>query len=156
MRRYVSRNVLVQIGLQSKTQVKKGVIESYWFENETIGLSKTLFHRITLPLEEFDSGLDYDEQPTRTEIVLDWFELGLSDPTKIDGLNLSHSIYPEAEGSVYIGCAHNWCDVKELNIVKNNDGNFDVSGNILVELSNEGVGENEEFKFKSCCEYVET
>jgi hypothetical protein len=145
---------MVQIGLQSKTKVKNGVIESYWFDNEAIGLSKTLFHRVTLFLEEFDSGLDYDEQPTRTEIVLDWFELGLSDPSKLSGLNLSHLIYPEAEGSVYIGCAHNWCDVRVLNIVKNNDGNFDVSGNILIEFSNEDVAENEEFNFKSCCEYI--
>ncbi|MFP3362043.1 hypothetical protein R0J93_00060 [Pseudoalteromonas sp. SIMBA_148] len=146
----------MKIGLQNKTQVKKGVIESYWFENETMGLSNTLFHRVTLPLEVFDSDLDFNEQPTRTEILLDWYKLDISEPSKLDGLNLSHSKYPEAQGSVYIGYAHNWCDVKELTIVKNSDGYFDVSGNILIEFENEGVGENEDFKFRSCCEYIKT
>ena len=107
-------------------------------------------------MKEFDSGLDYDEQPTRTAIVLDWFELGLHDPSTLDGLNLSHVNYPEAEGSVYIGCAHNWCDVKELKIAKNSNGDFDISGNILIEFESEDVGENEEFTFQSCCEYKET
>ena len=86
----------MKIGLQNKTQVKKGVIESYWFENETMGLSNTLFHRVTLPLEVFDSDLDFNEQPTRTEILLDWYKLDISEPSKLDGLNLSHSKYPEA------------------------------------------------------------
>lgn len=146
----------MKIGLQSKTRVKKGVIESYWLENETIGLPKTLFHRVTLPLAEFDSGLDYDEQPTRTEMVLDWYKLGLTEPSKLDGANLSHLKHPEAEGSVYIGCAHNWCEVKELNVVANSEGTFDITGNILIEFSNEGLGENEEFTFSTCCEYIET
>jgi hypothetical protein len=146
----------MKIDLQHKTQLKKGVIESYWFENENIGLPKTLFHKITLILNEFDSGLEYEEQPVFTEIVLDWYNLGLSEPSELDGLNLSHTKYTEAEGSIYIGCAHNWCDVKELKIVKNSNGNFDVSGKILIEFSNEGVGENEEFIFNTFCEYVET
>ena len=146
----------MKIGLQSKTQVKNGVIQSYWFENESIGLPKTLFHRVTLPLTEFDSGLDYDEQPTKTEIILDWYKLDLSSPSRLDGMNLSHSIYKDAEGSVYIGCAHNWCDVKELIITKNEDESFKVSGTIFVEFENEGVGENESFIFQTCCEYIET
>ncbi|OCQ21954.1 hypothetical protein A7985_09090 [Pseudoalteromonas luteoviolacea] len=146
----------MKIGLQSKTQVKNGVIQSYWFENESIGLPKTLFHRVTLPLTEFDSGLGYDEQPTKTEIILDWYKLDLSSPSRLDGMNLSHSIYTDAEGSVYIGRAHNWCDVKELIITKNEDGSFKVSGTIFIEFDNEGVGENESFTFQTCCEYIET
>jgi hypothetical protein len=146
----------VKIKLQNKTQVEKGIIKSYWFENENIGLANTLFHRITLPLKEFDSGLDYEEQPVQTEIVLDWYNLGLPEPSELDGLNLSHSNYSDAEGSVYVGCSHNWCDVKKLNIVKNIDGNFDVSGKILIEFEKEGVGENEEFTFQTSCEYIET
>jgi hypothetical protein len=97
----------VKIKLQNKTQVEKGIIKSYWFENENIGLANTLFHRITLPLKEFDSGLDYEEQSVQTEIVLDWYNLGLPEPSELDGLNLSHSNYSDAEGSVYVGCSHN-------------------------------------------------
>jgi hypothetical protein len=144
------------IQLQCKTQVKKGVIESYQFENETIGLSSTLFHRLTLPLTSFDSGLDYEEQPVETEIVLDWYKLELPNPSDLNGLNLSHSNYPDSEGSVYIGCAHNWCDVESLNITKNLNGTFDVVGKLVVEFENEGVAKNEVYTFKTTCEYIET
>jgi hypothetical protein len=51
-----------KIELQQKTTAKKGKIEFYYFENENIGLKKTLFHRIYIPLEPFDSGLEYESQ----------------------------------------------------------------------------------------------
>lgn len=138
-----------KIQLQSKTKALQGSIEAYYFENENIGLKKTLFHRVTIPLEAFDSGLDYEEQPVKTEIILDWYELGLSNPEKLEGLNLSHDLFPEAEGSVYIGNAHNWCNVKRLNIEQEPDGEFIAIGEILVEFENEGVSENEHFSFKT-------
>lgn len=50
------------INLQQKTRAKKGIVEPYWFENDTIGLPRTLFYRITIPLQAFDSGLEYEEQ----------------------------------------------------------------------------------------------
>nr|WP_155696052.1 hypothetical protein [Psychrosphaera haliotis] len=142
--------------MQNKTKVENGVIESFWFENSHIGLPKTRFHRLILPLTAFDSGLDYDEQPTKTEIVLDWYKLVLIDPSVLDGLNLNHATYPEAEGSVYIGCSHNWCDVKELKISKNQNGSYTVAGEIDIEFENEGVGKNETFTFQTYCEYFET
>lgn len=141
------------IQLQSKTKALKGRIEAYWFENENIGLKNTLFHRITIPLAAFDSGLDYEEQPVNTEMVLDWYELGLSNPDQLDGLNLSHELFPEAEGSVYIGNAHNWCDVKKLNVTQNTDGGYVAIGEISVEFENEGVGKNELFSFQADLEF---
>lgn len=59
------------IQLQSKTKALRGRVEAYWFENENVDLDNTLFHRLSIPLAAFDSGLDYDEQPVETEIVLD-------------------------------------------------------------------------------------
>ena len=47
-----------KIQLQNKTKALDGTIEAYWFENENIGLKNTLFHRLTIPLVAFDSGLD--------------------------------------------------------------------------------------------------
>ena len=46
------------IGLQEKARPRVGTIEHYWFENPHVGLPLTLFHRIIIPLEPFDSGLD--------------------------------------------------------------------------------------------------
>lgn len=144
---------MYRIQLQNKTKALKGCVEAYWFENKNIGLKNTLFHRVTIPLSAFDSGLEYDLQPVNTEIVLDWYELGLSESTDLNGLNLGHEFYPEAEGSVYIGNAHNWCDVKSFDITKNVDGGFSVTGEILIEFENEGVAENELFNFQTSLEF---
>ncbi len=143
-----------KIQLQNKTKALKGRVEAYWFENENIGLKNTLFQRITIPLAAFDSGLNYEEQLVNTEMVLDWYELGLSEPEQLDGLNLSHELFPEAEGSVYIGNAHNWCDVKKLNVSKNADGSYAAIGEVSVEFENEGVGENELFSFQTDLELI--
>lgn len=146
----------MKIELQRKTQVEKGVIESYWFENKSTGFPKTLLHRITLFLKAFDSGIDYEDQPVRTEIILEWYNLGLSDPSELHGLNLSHANYPDAEGSVYLGYRHNYCDVIAFNILKNIDGGFDIAGKISIEFENEEVGENEEFTFQTRGEFIVT
>jgi hypothetical protein len=54
------------IRLQAKARPLEGTIEHYWFENEHVGLARTLFHRICIPFEPFDSGLDYVAQPERS------------------------------------------------------------------------------------------
>ncbi|PSL12545.1 hypothetical protein CLV44_11774 [Marinobacterium halophilum] len=142
------------IQLQSKTKALKGSVEAYWFENENIGLEKTLFHRISIPLAAFDSSLDYEKQSVETEIFLDWYKLDLSYPDDLDGLNLKHASYPDAEGSVYVGSAHNWCDVKRLVISKNYDASFSVVGEVFIEFENEGVAKNEIFKFETNIEFI--
>lgn len=150
----VSKRVMDKINLQSKTKASKGMVEAYWFENENIGLKNTLFHRITIPLTQFDSGSDYEEQPVNTQIILDWYELGLSEPELLDGLELSHKSYPEAEGSVYVGNAHNWCDVKKLEITKKNTNEFCAKVELIIEFENEGVAENESFNFETSLEFI--
>ncbi|MFK8011126.1 MAG: hypothetical protein AB8B80_03730 [Marinicellaceae bacterium] len=144
------------IDLQNKTKAQKGKVEIYWFKNKIIGLEKTQFHRIIIPLEPFDSGLDYDEQPVLTELVLDWYELNMDNPLELDGMNLSHACYPEAECSIYIGCAHNLCDVKKLLFSKINNNTFNLIGSVVVEFENEGVAMNEVFKFNTDMEILET
>ncbi len=143
------------IDLKNKTHVNQGTIESYWFENENIGLKNTLFHRITLPLQEFDSGIEYEEQPVNTEIVLEWYALGLKDPTKLDGLNLSHKNFPNAEASVYLGSAHNWCNVLELEVSEKGPLVFELKGRINIEFENERVAQNELFEFVATAHYID-
>lgn len=138
-----------KIELQKKTKAGNGKIEFYFFENEHIGLKKTLFHRIIVPLEEFYSGLDYESQPTKTEIVFNWYELGLADPEAIQYLDLNHENYPEAEASVYVGNAHNWCNVLKLKLSQISSEQYNISGKIVVEFENEGIAENEGFAFET-------
>ncbi len=66
----VRRFAMDFIDLQSKAIPRPGHIEHYWFENENTGLKRTRFHRIVIPFEPFDSGLDYVSQPETTELVV--------------------------------------------------------------------------------------
>jgi hypothetical protein len=63
------------IDLQSKARPGIGRIEHYWFENALTGLRRTQFHRICVPFDPFDSGLDFVSQPESTELVLEWINL---------------------------------------------------------------------------------
>lgn len=60
-----------KISLQHKTKPKNGKGEIYWFENEHIGLKRTLFHRFNIPLIPFDSGLEYEEFNFSTVVKLE-------------------------------------------------------------------------------------
>ena len=135
-----------KINLQDKTKAKKGKVEIYWFENESIGLQKTLFHRIYIPLEPFNSGLDYESQPVDTEIVIEWMNLNLEEPTNLDGLKLPITSENETEASLYVGSAHNPCEIESLELKKISDNLYAATCKLFVEFEHEGVAENEEFK----------
>ena len=145
---------MTKINLQSKAKAKKGTAEMYWFENAFIGLKKTLFHRITLPLTSFNSGLNYESQPVKTEIVIDWLVLNLTHPNDLDGLTISSQKYEKMEASVYIGGAHNWCDVIELNINRKKGDIYSIKGELMIDFEHEGVAENENFTFQTTIENI--
>ena len=142
-----------KINIQDKTEALPGIIESYWFENEHIGLENTLFHKLEIPLKSFDSGLEYDDNPLDTVIVFDWYKLNIKDPEDLNGINMSHEIYTDAEASVYVGCAHNWCHVKKLSLEAIGNNQYKVTGELIIEFENEGVGENEPFVFSTTASY---
>jgi len=142
-----------RINLQAKTVALEGRIESYWFENKYIDLPLTLFHRIYIPLKEFDSGLDWEEQPLSTQIVFEWYDLKLVEPEMLDGLNLSSKNYPSAEATVYVGSAHNWCDVISLQVKEEQLNHFWMSGSLDINFENEGVAMNEKYSFETTAVY---
>ena len=146
--------MLPKIDLQSRTKVGTGEIEFYWFENPSIGLRRTLFHRISFPLEPFDSGLEYVGQPEKTEIVIEWINLGLQDPAALDGVSIVSGITKDVEASVYLGAAHNWITLRRLELVKRDDNRYRVSGRCRIEFEQEGVAENEDFEFEADAVFV--
>jgi len=142
-----------RINLQGKTKAQPGKAEKYWFRNERIGLENTLFHRIYIPLEPFDSGLKYEDQPVETEIVIEWLKLDLVDPDNLDGIEVSNRAYEDAEASIYIGHAHNICDIKKLTFKRIEKDIYQVTGDIVVDFENEGVAQNESFSFQTMIKY---
>ncbi len=145
-----------KINLQNKTEALKGKIEIYWFENKHVGLEKTLFHRIYIPLKPFNSGLDYETQPLETEIVIEWLNLNLEEPTNLDNLTLKSIPENEIEVSIYVGSAHNPCDIKYLNLKRIDRNLYKADCRLYVDFENEGVAKNEEFDFSTQLELKPT
>jgi hypothetical protein len=143
-----------KINLQNKATAKRGTAEMYWFENDFVGLKNTLFHRITIPLTAFNSGLAYESQTVKTEIVFEWLVLNLANPTDLDDLTISSQKYEKLEASVYIGGSHNWCDVIQLNIKRKKGDTYAIDGELSIEFENEGVAENEIFTFQTTIKFV--
>ncbi|KAA3639785.1 MAG: hypothetical protein DWP92_04170 [Armatimonadetes bacterium] len=140
------------INLQGKTRPLMGHVESYWFENEQIGLGLTRFHRVVIPFEPFDSGLDYVEQPESTELVVEWAKLGLADPSDLDGVDLSMVKHEGIEASIYLGSAHNWTHLEQFRLTRV-DAGFHVRCVAVVEFANEGVANNEPLEFETKVTY---
>ncbi len=137
------------INLQSKTKAKEGTIEYYWFENESVGLKKTIFHRISIPLEPFDSGLDYVEQPEDTLLMIEWINLGLNNPSLLAGVEITSEATKDVEASIYIGAAHNWTNIHSLHLKEIEPNKYEIHGKVTVEFENEMVAKNEDYEFET-------
>lgn len=138
---------MIKIDLQNKTKPIKGKIEVYFFENENIGLKKTLFHRIYIPLESFNSGLEYESQPVNTEIVIEWLNLNLKEPTNFNNISICSTLEDDTEASVYIGCAHNPCDILKMSLQRIKDNLYNAEVSMKIDFEYEGVARNENFSF---------
>ena len=141
------------VNLQAKARPLTGRIEHYWFENERIGLKKTRFHRIVIPFEPLDSGLDYVRQPESTSLVVEWLVLDIEDPSQLGGVRVSAASAPSMEATIYLGSAHNWFHITDLSLSQEGEG-FSVSCVGTVEFENEGVAKNEPFSLQAKAKYA--
>lgn len=146
---------MFKINLQEKAIAKRGVVSYYWFENETIKLTKTLFHKIEIPLTSFVSGLEYESEPTDTIIVFDWLNFNLKDPSNLDGIMMSTRKGSEEEISVYVGAAHNPCDINRLQLKRIEENSYSMVCEIFIDFEHEGVAKNEIFKFETIIDFKE-
>lgn len=143
---------LSDVRFAEQLRPQEGTIEHYWFENEHVGLERTRFHRITIPLEPIDSGLDYLDQPEQTSICIEWIKLSLEDPSKLHGIDLSMGDPATFEASVYLGYAHNWIQLDRLSIRADGD-RFNVTCVGYVDFEHEGVAKNEPIEFTTSARY---
>ncbi len=145
--------VVNAIDLQHKARPLAGRIECYWFENEHVGLKPTLFHRIVVPFSPFDSGLSWVPQPESTELVVEWMQLGLTDPSALDGIVVASGVTPRLEASIYLGSAHNWVSISELRLTREGD-HFRLRCRAVIDFRSEGVGQNEPLHVETTAQYV--
>ena len=117
-------------------------------------MPKSRFHRVTVPLEPFDSGLEYVNQPEKPELVVEWIRLDIKDPSLLAGVEINSKICSDMEASIYIGYRHNWVDVKRLHFKELAPNRYELDGLVNIEFENEGVAKNEEFQFKTIALFV--
>ena len=146
--------ITMKINLKERTKCLEGELTPYWYENSFTGLKKTLFYRLNIPLSDFDSGLEYVNQPEKTSIMFEWLEFGIIQLHEIDELIINETSYPKLECSIYLGSAHNRCLVKHVQLVKIQHGEFEVKGELLIDFESEGVAENEFFDFSTIVKYM--
>ncbi len=140
---------MIKIDLQSKTKPKVGRITYHWFENPNIGLPLTRFHAFEIPLELFNSGIEYEHQPVETSLLFEWIKLEIDDPLELDRLEINSQKFPDMEASIYLGAAHNWVNVCSLKIFFESNLQFRINGMIEIDFKTEGVAENETFTFEA-------
>lgn len=137
------------INLQEKTAVGTGMIDVFWHENKSIGIQKTIFHRMNIPLKSIPSELDSESQPIDTKIIIDWLNLNLRDPLNLDRLILKSMQEDDSDISIFLGNAHNPCDLKRMAISKIGNNLYEVDCILRVDFEHEEVAANQIFKFKT-------
>ena len=152
----ISEYKKIKIDLQNKTKTLNGTLEKYWFANKNIGLTKTLFHKIIIPLKPFDSGIEYEQQPVDTSLIIEWLNLDLENPKNLNGINIKSDKTSEFDASIYIGNTHNPFDIKKLVFEKTDHNSYKIVGEIMVDFEHEMVAENEDFSFQTIVEFQQT
>lgn len=135
---------------------RQGKIQIFWFENRGIGLERTLFHRVTIPLEPFDSGLRDEPEIEETEIVFDFMKLGLPDPFRMDGLVLTIPGEDDLEASVYVGSSHNPIDVERLGFRAVGPDLYEISADVIIRFEFENVAPDETFSLRATANFDRT
>ena len=91
---------------------RTGTFTCNLWENTHTKLPLSLFYAIEIPLEPFDSGHTYTEQPTETSIIIEWMNFNAGHQNEPNWKNLTGNSYKlsyeenTAEGSIYLGSEH--------------------------------------------------
>jgi hypothetical protein len=116
-------------------------MESVIFENPFAGIRPTLFYNVTIPLEPFNSGFDWDPRPLETAFSLEFLELQQRDWRKLDGHSFTLS-EEQSDCSIYIGGSHCPVDVLLLSFVRTEKVTFHIHAQLLCHFDDERLGEN--------------
>jgi hypothetical protein len=137
-----------------KFKPKLGTMNAYLFENPDIGLKPTLFYDITIPLEPFKSGLnfesvldvksglEYESGPVETSFCLNFIKFPVTNWLKFDGQSFKIA-QDDADGSIYLGAAHNPVDIKLIRFRRLDGFKFRINCVLFCDFSFAGVADSE-------------
>jgi hypothetical protein len=118
-----------------------GQMRAHLFQNPRLGLAPTLFYDIAIPLEPFDSGLAWEDQPVHTQFCLEFVRLPVDDWRELDGR--SFALAPgDADGSIYLGGAHNPVDIQYLGFTRLAGTALRIDCTLFCDFEAERVGDS--------------
>ena len=132
------------------------------WENSHINLPLTLYYSIEIPLQPFNSGHDYVDQPTDTSIKIEWITFSDAQNGQQEHnwknlvgkqFNLSYDD-ETAEGSIYLGTEH--CKFNsQINFLSLNGTTFDIELKMAVDFNIEtfNLDEDGHVKIKTKVDY---
>jgi hypothetical protein len=127
----------------------RGTLQSILFENPSIDLPLSLFYSLEIPLQEFDSGHTYVEQPTHTAIVIEWitFPGGNMQEQESNWQQLVGKKFcltteeaDLAEASVYLGGEHCSIAIPQLEFINRKGTCFEVALDLAIAFNIDTVG----------------
>jgi hypothetical protein len=116
-------------------------MQAHLFQNPHIGLAPTLFYDITIPLEPFDSGLDWEEQPVHTEFRLEFVRLPTKDWRNLDGKSFEVA-QDDAEGSIYLGASHNPVDIRRIQFTRLGEATLRIDCSLFCDFESEMIADS--------------
>jgi hypothetical protein len=120
---------------------KSGQMRAHLFQNPHIRLAPTLFYDITIPLEPFDSGLEWEEQPVHTEFRLEFMKLPMKDWRDLDGKSFEVA-QDDADGSIYLGSAHNPVNVRRIQFTRLGETTLRINCSLLCDFESERIADS--------------
>jgi len=124
-------------------------MRAHLFHNPSIGLVPTLFYDITIPLESFDSGLEWEEQPVNTEFQLDFLVFPIKDWRDFDENSFDDISEENSDASIYLGTAHNPVFINHINFKWLEQANLKMDCILLCDFEFESVAEKEIVKLST-------
>jgi hypothetical protein len=125
-----------------KFKPKPGRMYAHIFENPKIVLEPTLFYGIEIPLEPFDSGLDYvRNKMVETSFRLESILFPVTDWRMFDRQSFRPA-RDDVDGSIYIGNAHNPVDINLISFTRLGDFRFLIDCILFCDFESEAVAES--------------
>lgn len=124
----------------NRLEPQRGTIGGFLFENRHVGLRRTLFHTITVPLKAFT--LPGEKKRVKTEFQLDFIELPEEPFQGYAALAGTTYEVPEGyvDGSIYVRGAHNPLNVTSIAFSHAQRGLVYVRIAAAIDFESEGSG----------------
>lgn len=114
-----------------------GELRSVVFENEHVGIPRSVYFNISIPVAPFD----FDGESVETAVRLDLIDFGVADWRLLSDKLFVFPVNPTEgyiDGSMYLGHAHNPADVTRIAFGRFADSSVEVEIDIAFDFTYEG------------------